>query len=128
MKFMLNTGRTIWQGEAIEAGKNLELYKNAAAVCYMNAGDMLKLGVRDGDTIEVTSEYGNVVVSVITTKEEAPAGMIFIPMGPWANRIVLPDTESTAMPSYKGPIAVDVEKTDKKVLIMTELMRQAYLE
>lgn len=36
MKAILNTGRTIWQGQAIEAGKDLDLYIDAAAVVYMN--------------------------------------------------------------------------------------------
>jgi len=128
MKFMLNTGRTIWQGEAIEAGKNLEMYRKAAAVCYMNPEDMDALGVKDGDAIKVTSEYGEVAVNAITTDQPAPIGMIFIPMGPWANRVVLPDTESTAMPSFKGPLEVEVEKTDDEVLLMSDLMRKAYIE
>lgn len=128
MKFMLNTGRTIWQGEAIEAGKNLEMYRKAAGVCYMNPEDMTALGVKDGDAIKITSKYGDVVVHAVTTKEPAPLGMIFVPMGPWANRIVLPDTESTSMPSFKGPLTVDVEKSNEEVLLMADLMRKAYIE
>ncbi|MDK2790723.1 MAG: formylmethanofuran dehydrogenase subunit [Methanothermococcus sp.] len=128
MKFKLNTGRTIWQGEAIEAGKNLELYRKAAGVCYINEGDMAKMGLNEGDSIKVKSKHGEVVVYVKKATEEMPEGMIFIPMGPWANCVVLPDTESTAMPSYKGPIDVEVEKTDEKVLTMSELMRKTYIE
>jgi len=128
MKFKLNTGRTIWQGEAIEAGKNLELYRKAAGVCYINEEDMAKMGLNEGDSIKVKSEYGEVVVCVKKANEKMPEGMIFIPMGPWANCVVLPDTDSTAMPSFKGPIDVEVEKTDEEVLTMSELMRKTYIE
>ncbi|WP_421076998.1 tungsten-dependent formylmethanofuran dehydrogenase subunit FwdD [Methanothermococcus sp. Ax23] len=128
MKFKLNTGRTIWQGEAIEAGKNLEMYRKAAGVCYLNEDDMVKLGVEDGDAVKVTSEYGDVVVSVKKATEPMPEGMAYIPMGPWANCVVIPETESTAMPSYKGPIDVEIEKTDEEVPIMMELMRKKYIE
>jgi formylmethanofuran dehydrogenase subunit D len=94
----------------------------------MNAEDMVLLGVKDGDTIKITSEYGDVAVHALTTKEPAPIGMIFVPMGPWANLVVIPDTESTSMPSYKGPLAVEVEKCDEEVLLMADLMRKAYIK
>ncbi len=128
MRFKLNTGRTIWQGEAIEAGKNLELYRKAAGVCYINEEDMAKLGVNEGDSVKVVSEYGDVVVSVKKANQPMPEGMVFIPMGPWANCVVLPETNSTAMPSFKGPIYVDIEKTNEEVPIMMDLMRKKYIE
>jgi formylmethanofuran dehydrogenase subunit D len=128
MKFRLNTGRTIWQGEAIEAGKNLELYRKAAGVCYINEEDMNAMGLNEGDSIKVASEYGDVVVCVKRATETMPAGMIYIPMGPWANCVVMPETNSTAMPSFKGPIDVEVEKTDEEVPTMMELMRKKYIE
>ncbi len=128
MKFELNTGRTIWQGEAIEAGKNLELYRKAAGVCYINEEEMKELGLNEGDSIKVISEYGDVVVSVKKANQPMPKNMIFIPMGPWANCVVMPETHSTAMPSFKGPIEVEIEKTDEEVPTMMELMRKKYIE
>ncbi|AEH06843.1 tungsten-dependent formylmethanofuran dehydrogenase subunit FwdD [Methanothermococcus okinawensis] len=128
MKFKLNTGRTIWQGEAIEAGKNLEMYRKAAGVCYFNEEDMFKLGIKEGDSVKVKSEYGDVVVKAKKTTQTMPEGMVFIPMGPWANCVVLPETKSTAMPSFKGPLEVEIEKTDEEVPIMMDLMRKKYIE
>jgi formylmethanofuran dehydrogenase subunit D len=127
MKFYLNTGRTIWQGEAIEAGKNLDLYVKAAGVCYINEDEMKELGIKEGDKIKVKSEYGEVVVFAKKATEPMPKGMVYIPMGPWANKVVLPETDSTAMPSYKGPLPVEIEKTDEEFLDMPRLMR-TYLE
>jgi len=122
MNFILNTGRTIWQGQAIESGKDLQMYVDAAAVCNMNRNQMEELGVKDGDNIEVVSEYGDVVVKVVTAKEELPDVMIYIPMGPWANRVIRPNTDSTATPSFKN-VPVEINPTDEAVLDMPTLMK-----
>jgi formylmethanofuran dehydrogenase subunit D len=122
MNFILNTGRTIWQGQAIESGKDLQMYVDAAAVCNMNSDQMEALGVKDGDNIEVVSEYGDVIVKVVTAKEELPDVMIYIPMGPWANRVIRPNTDSTATPSFKN-IPVEINPTEEAVLDMPTLMK-----
>ena len=122
MRFILNTGRTIWQGQAIEAGKDLEMYVNAAAICQMNKEQMEALGVKEGNNIEVTSEFGDVIVKVVMAKEELPEGMIYIPLGPWANRVIRPNTDSTATPSFKN-VPVDILPTEELVLDMPTLMK-----
>jgi formylmethanofuran dehydrogenase subunit D len=122
MNFILNTGRTIWQGQAIEAGKDLEMYVNAAAICQMNPKQMKELGVKEGNNIKVTSEYGDVIVKVVMAKEELPEEMIYIPMGPWANRVIRPNTDSTATPSFKN-VPVDITPTEELVLDMPTLMK-----
>ncbi len=122
MKFILNTGRTVWQGQAIESGKDLQMYVDAAAICHMNQDQMEELGVEPGDNIKVVSEFGNVVVKVVSTVETLPEGMLWIPMGPWANRVIRPITDCTATPSFKN-VPVDVTKTDEEVLDMPTLMK-----
>lgn len=122
MNFILNTGRTIWQGQAIESGKDLQMYVDAAAICNMNKEQMEELGVSDGDNIEVVSEFGSVVVKVVTAKEALPDEMIYIPMGPWANRVIRPNTDSTATPSFKN-VPVDINPTEEAVLDMPTLMK-----
>ncbi|MGZ7118298.1 MAG: tungsten-dependent formylmethanofuran dehydrogenase subunit FwdD [Methanobacterium sp.] len=122
MKFILNTGRTIWQGQAIESGKDLQMYIDAAAICHMNEEQMEELGVKMGDDIKVISEYGDVVVKVVPTAETLPEGMLYIPMGPWANRVIRPITDCTATPSFKN-VPVEVTPTDEKVLDMPTLMK-----
>lgn len=122
MNFILNTGRTIWQGQAIESGKDLEMYVNAAAICQMNQEQMEALGVKEGNNIKVTSEFGDVIVKVVMAKEELPEGMIYIPLGPWANRVIRPNTDSTATPSFKN-VPVDIIPTEELVLDMPTLMK-----
>jgi formylmethanofuran dehydrogenase subunit D len=122
MKAILNTGRTVWQGQAIESGKDLQMYIDYAAVCNMEQSQFDELGIKEGDNVEVISEWGDVVLKAIIAKEALPEGMIYVPMGPWANRIVCPDTNSTAMPSFKN-VPVEVFTTDKPVLDMPTLMK-----
>lgn len=122
MRVILNTGRTVWQGQAIESGKDLEMYVDAAAIAHMSAEMMSQLGIKPEDNIEVISNFGNVVVKIVATKETLPEGMIYIPMGPWANRVIDPETNSTATPSFKN-IPVEILPTDKPVLDMPTLMK-----
>ena len=122
MKAILNTGRTVWQGEAIESGKDLQMYVDYAAKCDMSANQFEELGIKEGDNVEIVADHGSVVLRAVKAKEALPEGMIYVPMGPWANRIVDPNLESTAMPSFKG-VPVEVFATDKPVLDMPTLMK-----
>jgi len=122
MKVILNTARTVWQGEAIESGKDLDMYVKYAAICQVTPSLLKELGIEEGDNVEIVSEHGNVVVKTEVAKEALPEGMIFMPLGPWCNRIVHPDTESTAMPTFKG-VSVEIFTTDKPVLDMPTLMK-----
>ena len=51
MNVILNTGRTVWQGQAIESGKDLQMYIDAAAICHMNREMMDQIGLEEGDNI-----------------------------------------------------------------------------
>ncbi|ADG13785.1 tungsten-dependent formylmethanofuran dehydrogenase subunit FwdD [Methanocaldococcus infernus] len=129
MRFRLNTGRTIWQGQAIEAGKDLDLYVKAAAVVYINEEDMEKLGIKEGDNVKVKSDWGEVVLKAKKAIERNPEGYVYVPMGPWANLLVSPETHSTGMPDLKGfpDLYVTIEKTNEEVLDMKRLMKRYYL-
>jgi len=122
MNVILNTGRTVWQGQAIEAGKDLKMYIDYAAICNMTAIQLEELGIKEGDNVEILSDYGDVVVKAVKAKEELPEGMVYVPMGPWANRVIRPNTDSTATPSFKN-IPVELLPTDKPVLDMPTLMK-----
>ena len=70
--------------------------------------------------VSVKTEYGEVVVKI---KENTgnPDNIAFIPMGPWANAVVDPDTKGCGMPGFKG-IQAEVEATDDRILLMKELI------
>lgn len=122
MNVILNTGRTVWQGQAIESGKDLKMYIDYAAICNMSQNQLDELGIKEGDNIEILSDYGDVIVKAVKAREELPEGMVYVPMGPWANRVIRPNTDSTATPSFKN-IPVEINPTDKPVLDMPTLMK-----
>ena len=83
---------------------------------------MDELGIKDGDNVQIVSEYGDVIVKAVNTQEELPDGMVYVPMGPWANRVIRPNTDSTATPSFKN-VPVDLTPTEEPVLDMPTLMK-----
>ena len=116
---ILITGRTINQGATIE-NKTSSDYQEATAYCELNSKDIGILGINPGCTVSVKTDHGDVVVKLKENKGN-PDGMAFIPMGPWANAVVDPDTKGCGMPGFKG-IPSRIEPTDDKVLSMKELI------
>ncbi|MFQ5815564.1 MAG: molybdopterin dinucleotide binding domain-containing protein [Candidatus Hydrothermarchaeaceae archaeon] len=128
LKVTLTTGRSIAQGEAIEGGKSKEDYVKAAAICELDPGDMKKLGATEGDSVMASTAYGEVILRAVKSKQAPHAGIAFVPMGPWVNSIMNPDTNATGMPSLKDVDAeIEVAK-DAEVLSARELVRQRYLK
>lgn len=113
------SGRTVDQGSNLE-NKTSKAYFDAAGYCEMNSQDAGKIGVRPGDNIKVTTDFGSVVVP-LKICDGNPDGLIFIPMGPWANAVVDPDTAGCGMPGFKGVPAV-AEATQENAPTMQELM------
>ena len=120
----LISGRSIQQGVAIEAGKEKPQYRTAAGIIEMDPSDFKKLGVWRNSNVRVTSEYGSVVVKAIETSQGPHPGIGFIPMGPWANAIISPNTYSTGMPTFKG-VPVTVEPAlNEPILLGIELVQK----
>jgi len=120
----LISGRSIQQGVAIEGGKEKPLYRTAAGIIELDSSDLKKLGAWKSTNVRVTSDYGNVVVKAIETTQGPHPGLAFIPMGPWANTIINPNTYSTGMPTFKGtPVKVDVA-ANEPVLLGIELVQK----
>jgi formylmethanofuran dehydrogenase subunit D len=120
----LLTGRTINQGVALEGGKTTRENVRAAALCVFDKEDFKKLDCLVGTPVKVTTDYGEVTVYSTISEEGPHPGIIFIPMGPWANMVCNPDTQSTGTPTYKGMKAqVEVVK-DGKVLGAVKLIGQ----
>jgi len=116
---ILITGRTINQGVTIE-NKTSPDYQEATALCELNSKDIGILGIKPGSQISVRTDHGEVVVK-IKENNGNPDGMAFIPMGPWANAVVDPDTKGCGMPGFKG-IKARLEPTNNKILSMKELI------
>lgn len=119
MKIVLLSGRTTKQGVTAEIGKTSDDYLQNVALIQLNQNVMQELGLADGDSVEVTTETGSVVVKC--QKSDIEESMGFMPYGPWANLLVGSDTQSTGMPDSKG-LEADIAKTDKGVERVDELM------
>ena len=82
LKCMLNTGSDIYQGACKKRGSTLkEEYKNASGTCYMDPRDMVKLGVKNWDTVLVKTDYGEVVLNAAKSRDAPHEGTIFVCKG-----------------------------------------------
>jgi formylmethanofuran dehydrogenase, subunit D (EC 1.2.99.5) len=126
-KISLNliTGRTIQQGVSMEGGKEKKAYTKACGIIEMDPSDMKKLNVWKNTNVRVTSEFGTVIVKAVEATQGPHPGLAYIPMGPWANMVVDPNTYSMGMPTFKGvPIEVEVA-TNEPIFDSQELVRKA---
>lgn len=98
----LISGRTVWQGVAIEGHKHDEGYIKACGIVELDVSDMKKLHIFPGQSVRVKSLYGSVIVKAVKTTQGPHPGLAFIPMGPWANQVINPERYSTGMPHFKG--------------------------
>jgi formylmethanofuran dehydrogenase subunit D len=125
-KLALNliSGRTIQQGVAMEHGKEKEEYRKACGIIELDPSDLKKLGAWRNTNVRVTSPYGNVVVKAVEATQGPHPGLGYIPMGPWANSVINPNTYSTGMPTFKGvPVEIEVE-LNEPVLSSIELVQK----
>ncbi len=126
-KISLNliTGRTIQQGVSMEGGKEKKAYTKACGIIEMDPSDMKKLNVWKNTNVRVTSEFGTVIVKAVEATQGPHPGLAYIPMGPWANMVVDPNTYSMGMPTFKGvPVEVEVA-TNEPIFDSQELVRKA---
>jgi formylmethanofuran dehydrogenase subunit D len=123
LRVTLLTGRTIEQGVAKERGKASKEYEESVSVCYMDPEDLKKLGIKEKTNVQVSTDYGSVVVKALKSLRAPHPNVIFIPYGPWANVVVNPETHGIGMPSFKGIPAELEPSPDKPVLNLGELLR-----
>jgi len=66
----------------------------------MNAEDMARLGIAEGQVVRVQTRSGEAEVPV--RAGALPSGVVFMPLGPAANQLSGADTDGTGMPLLKG--------------------------
>lgn len=126
LQVVLLTGRTIEQGVGKERGKASKEYVESVSVCYMDPSDLRKLGIKEKTNVQVSTNYGSVIVKALKSMRAPHPGVIFIPYGPWANAVVDPETNGIGMPSFKG-IPAEVEPApDKPLLSLQELLKRQF--
>ncbi len=126
LRATLITGRTIEQGVGKEMGKGSIEYYESAAVCFFDKAAMIKLGIKAGTSVRVTSKFGSVIVKAQKYQWGTMPNMVFIPCGLWANAVCGDDTYSMGMPLFKGfPVEVEAAPNEP-VLTLDELLKLEY--
>ncbi|NYT05874.1 MAG: molybdopterin dinucleotide-binding protein [Methanomicrobiales archaeon] len=124
IKLNLISGRTIQQGVSMEGGKEKPAYRDACGIIEIDPADFKKLGAWRNTNVRVTSEFGSVVVKAIEATQGPHPGLGWIPMGPWANQVINPNTYSTGMPTFKGvPVTVEVASGEEVLDSITLITR-----
>ncbi|MDQ6964438.1 MAG: molybdopterin dinucleotide binding domain-containing protein, partial [Mariprofundales bacterium] len=97
------------QGVNLNIGKHSEAYRNITTTLEMNAEDMERLGLRDGDLVRLRTAVGEAVVRCKKRKPaDLPSGVLFLPYGPASSQLMDGDTAGTGMPLSKS-FEVEVE-------------------
>lgn len=110
--FILIPGRTSKQGCGISEGKFKENYQSEINALQVNPEDMQRLGLSAGDRVRVTSEWGQIEISIIDSpKDELPSGLLFMAYGDMSSKLMGGDTHGSGMPTSKGiDVQLDVLK------------------
>ncbi len=114
------SGRTLAQGAGCESKMSPDFLR-AVSVCHLSSEDYSSLGLSEGRNVLLKNSVGQAVLSA-RPDPGLPNGLVFIPMGPWANALVGKDTGGCGTPHFKG-VDVEVEATDNLVLEIRDLFR-----
>ena len=107
---ILVPGRSSKQGTSLNKGKLKQEYLSVTSTLEINTDDMKRLGLEEGDSVRLSNEIGETVVSCKGRKpEDLPSGLLFIAYGPPSSQLMASDTAGTGMPLSKN-IEVIVEK------------------
>ena len=105
---LLIAGRSSKQGTSLNVGKLKDEYRQVTSTVEMNAVDMERMGLKDGDKVRLTSPIGETVAQCKARKpEDLPSGMLFMAYGPPSSQLMAGDTAGTGMPISKN-FAVEV--------------------
>ncbi|TFG18572.1 MAG: molybdopterin dinucleotide-binding protein [Promethearchaeota archaeon] len=130
IKLRLTSGATIDQGVVIKGGgKALPVYTRNAGIIFLDPSDLKKLDLYPMAVVKISNEMNEVLVYAQISPDAPHPGVAFMPRGPWANTLIIPNTYSSGAPMYKNTeITVESITTNEKPLNMPELMRKYYLE
>ena len=102
----------IFRTEAgLRHGKFSSEYQELSAVIVLDSGDMAKIGVNDGDLVEVLGEEGAIVVRAKESEKEHP-GIGYMPEGAWANIL------------GASPVSAKVRRSQQEILAIEEVYRR----
>ena len=118
----ITTYRDIFQAEALENDRFGEEYKKLSAAITLSKSDLQKMGLKPGDRVKLSNNYGSVVVEVRESKREEPGGLAFMVNSPWSNALVSGDTGGKGIPEFKN-ITARISLTKEEVTTLEDLIR-----
>ncbi|NHJ38987.1 MAG: protein fwdD [Asgard group archaeon] len=118
---ILTTGRTIEQGISLMGTKVTKIAKEATAICFMDPSDMEKLGIEEFDKVKILTSEGSIVVQAKISNEAPHKGIIFMPLGMYANWITPPGDAGIGVPKFKG-IKAKITTTNEEIPEINELI------
>ncbi len=117
----ITTYRDIFQIEALERDRFGEEYRKLSACIMVSKNDLKKMGLKTGDKVRVSNNYGTVVVEVKETKRDEPGGLAFMVNSPWSNALVSDDTGGKGIPEFKN-ISAKVSLVKDEVTTLESLI------
>jgi formylmethanofuran dehydrogenase subunit D len=120
---ILTSGRTIEQGLSLFGTKVTKMAREATAVCYMDPSDMNKIDVNESENVKITTSEGSIVVQVRISNEAPHKGIVFMPLGMYANWITPPGKAGIGVPKFKG-IKATVRQTNERIPEIEELINE----
>ena len=106
----LIAGRSSKQGVSLNVSKLEGEYVEVTTTLEMNAADMARLGLKEGDSVRLRSSTGETVLHCKGRKvEDLPEGILFLAYGPSSSQLMGGDTAGTGMPLSKN-LEVEVER------------------
>ncbi len=122
LEVIFTSGRTIEQGVTLVGIKISEKARIATGVCYLDPKDMEKLDVKENDNVKISTSEGEITVSARLSKDAPHEGIIFMPLGMYANWITPPGSAGIGVPQYKG-VNAKITPTKEKILEVEELVQ-----
>ncbi|MGC9780594.1 MAG: tRNA CCA-pyrophosphorylase [Candidatus Heimdallarchaeota archaeon] len=123
LEVILTSGRTIEQGITLAGMKISKDARKAIAICFMDPRDMSKIRLSDNQNVRIKTSEGAIVVKAMTSKDAPHEGVIFMPLGIYANWITPPGKAGIGVPLFKGIKAV-ISRTNKSILEVEELLQE----
>lgn len=109
LKLLASIVRTVPQSIIIDKAITSTEYVDTLAICLVHPHDMKLLGIKEGN-LRLTSEFGTVVVKAIESEKDTEKGIIFLPLGPWANQISGADNMNLQLKNFE--VMVEVTKDE----------------
>ncbi|MBD3230598.1 MAG: tRNA CCA-pyrophosphorylase [Candidatus Lokiarchaeota archaeon] len=111
--------RTYEQEVSEFLGKDSEEHFKSSSICLISEEDLNELGIKSSTNVKVSTKWGSVILTAVKSSYTIK-GIIFIPIGIWANQITPAEFEEEGHIKYKN-LTGYVETTEDKVKSYQEI-------